>query len=123
MLPPFERAPDQDKLKLNELSTSLKRFIDRHAGSRVIAGEVMRAINEIARLYHNARARALSAERREADASRGCCQTDANSSQFWQAPRKLGGAERPPLGESGGAVQLVGAAAREAPFRVEEVVH
>ena len=70
MLPPFERAPDQDRLKLDELSTSLRRFIDRHGGSPVITGEVMRAINEIARLYHNARARALSAERREAEASR-----------------------------------------------------
>jgi hypothetical protein len=70
MLPPFERDPDQDRLKLTELSRSLRRFIDRHGGSPVVTGEVMRAFSEIARLYHNARARARSAERREAEADR-----------------------------------------------------
>lgn len=53
----------------------------------------------------------------------GCCQTDANSSQFGQVRRLSGGAESPPLGKSSGAVQLVGGAAGEAPLRVEEVVH
>ena len=41
----------------------------------------------------------------------GCCQTDANQSRIPQARPILGGAERPPLGESGGAVPLVDAAA------------
>ena len=69
MLPPFDRDLDRDRLRIGELSSSLRRFIERHGGSPMITAEVMRAINEIARLYHNARDRARSAERREKEAS------------------------------------------------------
>ncbi len=43
--------------------------------------------------------------------SGGCCQTDANSSLFSPDSPFSTGAERPPLGESGGAGLLVGVAA------------
>ena len=45
---------------------------------------------------------------------RGCCQTNANSSQFGQVRGALAGAERPPLGQSGGAGFLVVISAGEA---------
>ena len=52
----------------------------------------------------------------------GCCQTDANSSRIRQVRWISVRAEAAPLGESGGAGLLVGWAAREASFGVEEVV-
>jgi hypothetical protein len=42
---------------------------------------------------------------------RGCCHTDANSSQIRQVRRMSVGAERPPLSESGGAGLLVSVSA------------
>ncbi len=49
-------------------------------------------------------------------ALKGCCQTNANSSRFRQVHGISAGAELPPLGESGGAVQLVDASAGQAPI-------
>ena len=46
---------------------------------------------------------------------RRCCQTNANSSQVGQVRSISVRAERPPLGKSGGSVQLEELAAREAP--------
>ena len=51
----------------------------------------------------------------------GCCQTNANASRFRQTRLVSAGAERPPLGKSGGAVQLEELAAREASIRAEMV--
>ena len=58
---------------------------------------------------------------RRADIHEGCCQTDANSSRFRQVRQVSGGADRPPLGKSGGAVLLEELAAGEASIRVEMV--
>jgi hypothetical protein len=52
----------------------------------------------------------------------GCCQTNASASQFGQARRSSAGAQRPPLGRSGGAGLLVVVAAGEVPLGVEVVV-
>jgi hypothetical protein len=49
-------------------------------------------------------------------AKHGCCQTDANQSLFGREHPISVRAEIAPLGESGGAVQLVGLAAGEAPI-------
>jgi hypothetical protein len=59
----------------------------------------------------------------DVDIFEGCCQTDANQSLFRQVRSTSVGAERPPLGKSGGASQLVGVSAREAPFDVEVVAN
>ncbi len=56
------------------------------------------------------------------DIDQGWCQTNANSSQFRRGRLASVGAERPPLGESGGTAGLVGGALGEASFRVEVVV-
>ena len=42
-----------------------------------------------------------------AQAGRGCCQTDANSSQFRQVRRTSARAELPPLGQSGSPCGLI----------------
>ena len=55
--------------------------------------------------------------------SRGCSQTDANSSQFSRTTNLLGREETAPLGESGGAVLLEILSAIEVTLRVEEVVN
>lgn len=50
-----------------------------------------------------------------------CCQTNANSSQCLQRDLPLGGAELPPLGESGGSVGFEVLTAGEAAILVEVV--
>ncbi len=56
------------------------------------------------------------------DPALGCCRTNAKQSLFGQVRRMSGGAERPPLGQSGGAGLLVGVSAGEAPLRVEDAM-
>ncbi len=50
------------------------------------------------------------------------CQTNTNSSQFWQARLASVRAEAAPLGERGGATLLVGEAVGESAFGAEVVV-
>jgi len=53
--------------------------------------------------------------------SRGCCQTNANTSQFAQTRRASGRAEIAPLGEGGGAVGLEVLSAVEGALLIEVV--
>ncbi len=52
----------------------------------------------------------------------GCCQTNANQSQFAPARRISGCAELTPLGKSGGAVELEVVPAVEVAFLIKEIV-
>jgi Cu(I)/Ag(I) efflux system membrane protein CusA/SilA len=54
-------------------------------------------------------------------AAAGCCQTNANSSQFTSKANLLGHEETAPLSESSGTVQLEIGAGREAAFLIEMV--